>query len=142
MLEVTCQPVDTVGVEDPELTMRQGDRDNQEDELVSRMLAILRSSGGRRFRELEHIHKLGPDIAGGKDDFDVGAGDQGILFEYAGDETGVTDVRSLMIALDAVKKSAILRELKLGAVVTAFRTSGFRSRSIRCSVISTAVREV
>merc|ERR1712001_619001 len=40
---------------------------------------------------LVRINKQSPDIAGGvhvgKDDFDVGAGDQGILFGYASDET-------------------------------------------------------
>merc|ERR1712151_1050951 len=40
---------------------------------------------------LIHINKQSPDIAGGvhvgKDDLDVGAGDQGIMFGYASDET-------------------------------------------------------
>merc|ERR1712066_811541 len=40
---------------------------------------------------LVRINKQGPDIAGGvhvgKDDLDVGAGDQGIMFGYASDET-------------------------------------------------------
>ncbi len=40
---------------------------------------------------LVHINKQSPDIAGGvqvgKDDMDVGAGDQGIMFGYASDET-------------------------------------------------------
>ena len=36
-----------------------------------------------------------------KDDLDVGAGDHGILFGYAGDETGNTKVRSLLIGFDA-----------------------------------------
>merc|ERR1712151_341682 len=40
---------------------------------------------------LVRINKLSPDIAGGvhvgKDDLDVGAGDQGIMFGYASDET-------------------------------------------------------
>ena len=39
---------------------------------------------------LARIHKQSPDIAGGvhvgKNDIDVGAGDQGILFGYASDE--------------------------------------------------------
>ena len=38
-----------------------------------------------------HINEQSPDIAGGvhvgKDDMDVGAGDQGIMFGYASDET-------------------------------------------------------
>ena len=41
--------------------------------------------------ELHHINKQSPDIAGGvrvaKDDLDVNAGDQGIMFGYAIDET-------------------------------------------------------
>merc|ERR1719225_1326710 len=40
---------------------------------------------------LVRINKQSPDIAGGvhvgKDDLDVGAGDQGIMFGYASDET-------------------------------------------------------
>ena len=54
MLEVTDPLVDRnswqpiVGY--PKLTMRQGDRDSQEDELVARLLAPLCSSGGRRWR--------------------------------------------------------------------------------------------
>merc|ERR1712070_539905 len=40
---------------------------------------------------LVRINKQSPDIAGGvhvgKDDMDVGAGDQGIMFGYASDET-------------------------------------------------------
>ena len=75
------------------------------------------------------IHKQSPDIAGGvhvgKDGLDVGASDQGILFGYAGDETGQTKVRSLTIGFDAGGEPAILYELKLGEVVTTFRTSGF-----------------
>ena len=41
--------------------------------------------------ELHHINKQSPDIAGGvrvaKDDLDVSAGDQGIVFRYEIDET-------------------------------------------------------
>ena len=102
-----------------QLTIRRGDRDVEEDEHVARLLAPLCSSGGRRLRKLVRIHKLSPDIAGGvhvgqDDDLDIGAGDQGILLGYAGEETGDTDVRSLMIALDAVCGTAIFFELKLG----------------------------
>ena len=114
-LVVTGQMVDTVGnplSKIPELTMRQDDQDGQEDELVARLLVLLCPSGGRRFRKLVRIHKLILGIAGGihvgKDDLDVGAGDQSILFGYAGEETGGTKVRSLMIGLDAVSQTAIL----------------------------------
>ena len=102
--------------------MCQGDRDKQEDELAARLLAFLCSSAGRRFRKLVRINKQSPVTAGGvhvgKDDLDIGAGDQGILCGYAGKETGDTNMRSLMIRLDAVGGTAILYELKLGAVIT------------------------
>ena len=94
------------------------------------------SGGSRRFGKLVNIHELSPDIAGGvhvgKDDLDIGAGDQGTLFGYAGEETGDTDVSSLMTGLDVVNETAILHELKLGAVVTAFRTSGSRVETVQC----------
>ena len=58
-----------------------------------------------------------PDVAGGvhvgKDDLDVGAGDHGILFGYAGDGTGEPEMRIL-----------IFYELKLGEVVTTIPTIG------------------
>merc|ERR1711979_188424 len=45
----------------------------------------------KTFEVLVRINKQSPDIAGGvhvgKDDLDVGAGDQGIMFGYASDET-------------------------------------------------------
>ena len=63
-----------------------------------------------------------------EDVFDVGSGDQVILFEYAGDETGKTKVRSLMIRLDAGGETAIRYDLTLGEVVTTFRTCGFDRR--------------
>ena len=44
----------------------------------------------------------------------MGDGAQVILFGYAGDETGKTKVRSLMIGLDAGSEIAILYELRLG----------------------------
>ena len=96
--------------EDPELTEGQSDRDGQDrdgqdGDLDARSLAPLDSSAGRRFRELVRINLQSSDIAGGvhvgKDDLDVGAGDQVIMFGYAGDETGETEVRILMVELDA-----------------------------------------
>ena len=81
------------------------------------------------------IHKLRSDIACGvrvrKDDLDIGAGDQGVFFGYAVGETGDTDVRSWMNRLDAVTETAILYELKLGAMVTALRTRGFGVETLR-----------
>ena len=46
--------------EDPELTMGQADRDRLEDELVDRLLALLCSSGGQRFRNFVRIHNPEP----------------------------------------------------------------------------------
>ena len=128
-------------------------------ELDARLIAPQYSIANRRFRKLVRIHKLSPDIAGGvhvdKDDLDVGAGDQGImLFGYAGDGTGETEMRILMVGLDAGGKTTILCELKLGEVVATIPTSGFnaetveyknletRTRSAPCDVISTRVRTV
>ena len=96
---------------------------------LSCLLAPLCSSAGRRFRKLVRIHKQSPDIAGGvhvgKVDLDVGIGDQGILFRYAGDETGKTKVSSLMIGL--------------GEVVTTIRTSGFGMDTVECKTLSFTV---
>ena len=47
-------------------------------------------------------------------------------------ETGDTDVRSLMVGLDTVDETAILYELQPGAVVTAFRASGFGVETVQC----------
>ena len=60
----------------------------------------------------------------GKDDLD-GAGDQGIMFVHAGVETGKTGMRILMVGLDAGGKTTILKNLKLGDVVTTIPTIGF-----------------
>ena len=57
----------------------------------ARVLAFLYSSADRRVLKLVCISKQSFDIASGvhvgKDDLDVGAGDQGIMFGYASDET-------------------------------------------------------
>ena len=80
-------------------------------------LVPLCSSGGRRFRELVRIHRQNPDpsvgVHFGKGDFDVGVGDQVILFGYAVDETGKTKV-SLMVGLGTGGETAILYGLELG----------------------------
>ena len=146
--------------EDSEMSKGLDDQDCQEDERVARLLAPLRSSVGHRFRELMRIHEQSPDTASGvhsgKGALDVGDGDQVILCGYAGDETGKTKERSLMIGLDAGGETAILCVLKLGEVVTTFRACGVRvetaeyenlslkaiSRSVACGVISTRVQTV
>ena len=89
------------------------------------------------------VHKLSPDIAGGvhvgEDDPDIGAGDQGIFVGCAVEETGDAGVRSWVIGFDAVDETAILFELKLGAVVTALRTSGFGVETVPCEDLGFAV---
>ena len=113
--------------EDPELSKGQCDRDGQQNELVARLLAPLCSKGGRRFRQLMRFDKQSPDttsgVHAGKGDFDLG-----VKSSCSGTrerETGQTRVGCLMIGLDAGGETAILHELKLGEVVTTFRTSGF-----------------
>ena len=92
------------------------------------------------------IQKLSRDIAGGvhvgKDDIDIGAGDQGILLMYAGEDTGDTDVRSLMIGLDAVNEATIMYAPKLAAVCTALSTSGFGVETVQCEDLSFTVWSV
>ena len=89
------------------------------------------------------VHKLSPDIAGGvhvgEDDPDIGAGDQGIFVGCAVEETGDAGVWSWVIGFDAVDETAILFELKLGAVVTALRTSGFGVETVPCEDLGFAV---
>ena len=104
------------------------------------------SSAGHRFRKLVRINPQTPDTAGGvhvgKDDLDVGAGDQIILFGYAGDETGETKMKSLMIGLGASSEPAILYELKLGEVVTTIRASGFGVETVEYKNMSFTVWSV
>merc|ERR1739847_55653 len=60
------------------------------------------------------INKQSPDIAGGvhvgKDDMDVGAGDQGIMFGYASDETEVCMPLTILIATRLGKKLTDVRK--------------------------------
>ena len=112
---------------DPELTEGQGDRDGQEDEL--------RSCAGHRLRELGRNHNHIPDVWA-VDDLHDGVGDYGILLGYAGDESGKTKVRSLMLWVDVGGETAILHEMKLGPVVTTLRTSGFGVESVECKNLS------
>jgi len=63
---------------------------------------------------LVRINKQSPDIAGGvhvgKDDMDVGAGDQGIMFGYASDETEVAMPLTILIATRLGKKLTDVRK--------------------------------
>merc|ERR1712100_437955 len=60
------------------------------------------------------INKQSPDIAGGvhvgKDDMDVGAGDQGIMFGYASDETEDCMPLTHLVATRLVKKLTDVRK--------------------------------
>jgi S-adenosylmethionine synthetase len=63
---------------------------------------------------LVRINKQSPDIAGGvhvgKEDLDVGAGDQGIMFGYASDETEVCMPLTILIATRLGKKLTDVRK--------------------------------
>merc|ERR1712072_555987 len=63
---------------------------------------------------LVRINKQSPDIAGGvhvgKDDLDVGAGDQGIMFGYATDETEDCMPLTILIATRLGKKLTDVRK--------------------------------
>merc|ERR1712149_8237 len=63
---------------------------------------------------LVRINKQSPDIAGGvhvgKDDMDVGAGDQGIMFGYASDETEVCMPLTILMATRLGKKLTDVRK--------------------------------
>ena len=92
------------------------------------------------FRKLVRISKQSPDIAGGahvgNDDPYVGAGDQGIVFWYAGDETGKTEMRILMVGLGAGGTTTILKKLNLGEVVTTTPTIGFNVETVEYKDLS------
>merc|ERR1719487_2204326 len=63
---------------------------------------------------LVKINKQSPDIAGGvhvgKEDLDIGAGDQGIMFGYASDETAVCMPLTILMATRLGKKLTDVRK--------------------------------
>ena len=85
------------------------DRDGQDGSLGARVPASLCPSAEHRFHKLMRIKKQIFDIAGGvhvgKDDLDVGAGDQGIRLGYASGGSGGSG-RCLDIAVDLVEVSS------------------------------------
>jgi len=76
---------------------------------------------------LVRINKQSPDIAGGvhvgKDDLDVGAGDQGIMFGYASDETEDCMPLTHSMATKLGKKLTDVRKSREMLVLLAVRSS-------------------
>ena len=99
----------------------------------------IRLTGTFRWRSWEFSHLCTPalvvvsvnkqslDIAGvvndGKDDPDVGAGDQGVRLGYTRGGTGKTVARILMVGLEGAGKITIFFKLKLGDMVTTSQRS-------------------
>merc|ERR1712093_957043 len=95
--------------------VRQAVKDIGYDSFVDDMSSIESKGLSHKSAEvLVKINKQSPDIAGGvhvgKEDLDVGAGDQGIMFGYASDETEDCMPLTILVATRLGKKLTDVRK--------------------------------